>query len=106
MTNISKSKGTDNSDNLSRLLAQNGLVYEAPKVGDLAARVDKCKAENRPLRMLYGETFDEQGNTLDSMKYYLFTSALAKEIKGRYGVEVEPVVLVADLVHTGTIRNT
>lgn len=90
-------------DNLSALLSQKGLVYSALSSVELSARIEKCRSEKRPLRILYGETFDELGNTMDSMKYYFFTSLLAKEIKRRYDVEVEPVVLIADL---GVYRNS
>lgn len=89
-------------DNLATLLRQRGLVYDAPKIEQLASRVEKCAADGRPLRLLYGETFDERGNTIDSMKYYLFTSILAKQIASKYDIAVEPTILVADL---GVFRN-
>ncbi len=102
MTQIQKNKPTEKTDSLTALLSQKGLIHSAPTTAELAARIEKCKQENRPLRILYGETFDELGNTVDSMKYYLFTSLLAKELKSRYGVDVKPIVLVADL---GVYRN-
>ena len=102
MAETSKSRQEARIENLTALLSQKGLVHTAPSKAELDARIEKCRQENRPLRILYGETFDDKGNTLDSMKYYLFTSLLAKEIKEKYGVEVEPVVLVADL---GVYRN-
>ncbi len=97
--NTSKGKS---ADNLTSLLSQKGLVVAAPRIDVIEQRVEKCREDGRPFRILYGETFDEQGNTLDSVKYYLFTSKLAKLIGSKYEIAVEPTILVADL---GVFRN-
>ena len=102
MNQILKNKPIEKIDNLTMLLSQKGLVHSAPTIAELATRIEKCKQENRPLKILYGETFDEWGNTVDSMKYYFFTSLLVKELKSRYMVDIKPIILVADL---GVYRN-
>ena len=102
MVQIQKNKQAEKIDNLTALLSQKEFVNSAPTIAELAARIDKCKQENRPLKVLYGETFDELGNTIDSMKYYLFTSLLTKELKSHYGIDVKSTVLIADL---GVYRN-
>lgn len=87
---------------ISTVLSQKLLVQEAPKLEDLVARIRKCGEEKRPLRMLYGETFDDKGNLLDSLKYYLFMSTLAKSVESSCSIKVESTVLIADL---GVYRN-
>ena len=87
---------------ISNVLSQKLLVQEAPKSEDLVARIKKCDEEKRPLRMLYGETFDDKGNLLDSLKYYLFMSSLARGIENSCPIKVESTVLIADL---GVYRN-
>ncbi len=44
----------------------------------------------RPLKLLYGETYDLFGITVDSLKYYFFVAILAQKLKG------EATVLIAD----------
>ncbi len=94
--------GRENSVRLTDVLNQNRLVHTSPGSEGLSLRIEKCQAEKRPFRMLYGETFDGKGNPLDSLKYYLFVSALSKAIKSSYQVDVESTILVADL---GVYRN-
>jgi hypothetical protein len=83
---------------IKELLIQKGLVLQAPRKEEIIAR---AKAKKQPLKIFYGETYDNYGNTLDSMKYYFFVSELAKTLK-QEGVEVNPIILIAD---TATCRN-
>ena len=102
MTTFKTVGGRENDARLRGVMQQRRLVQEGPKVEELDARVKLCQAEGRPFRMLYGETFDGKGNPMDSLKYYLFVSALSKAITASYDVKVESTVLVADL---GVYRN-
>ncbi len=73
--------------NLQKLLANKCLVQKA---GSLV--VDKSK----PIRIIYGETYDEYGLTIDSLKYYLFLSLLHKTLE-EMGITVESFVIIGDL---------
>jgi len=83
---------------LENLLTQKGLVLQGPSTEEILAR---AKSKKQPLKIFYGETYDNYGNTIDSMKYYFFVSELAKTLK-QEGVEVDPIILVAD---TAACRN-
>lgn len=54
--------------------------------------VDKSK----PIRIIYGETYDEYGLTIDSLKYYLFLSLLHNTLE-EVGIKVESFVIIGDL---------
>ena len=47
------------------------------------------------IKILYGETYDLFGITIDSLKYYLFIALLQKEVMG-----VESTILIADAAST------
>jgi hypothetical protein len=83
---------------LKSLLTQKGLVLQSPNTEEVLAR---AKSKKQPLKIFYGETYDNYGNTIDSMKYYFFVSELARTLK-QEGVEVDPIILVAD---TAACRN-
>lgn len=87
---------------LAQLLATKGLVVGAPTMQEMSQRASECKAAGRPMTVIYGETFDEGGNTIDSLKYYLFLSEFAKVVKVEFGIDVKATVLIADL---GVYRN-
>ncbi len=91
-----------NGSKLDGIMQQRRLVQESPAPETLSARIKLCQEQRKPLKVLYGETFDGMGNPLDSLKYYLFVSALAKAIKHDFGIDVESTILVADL---GVYRN-
>lgn len=74
-------------DNLQKFLTNKCLVQKA----DLLV-VDKSK----PIRIIYGETYDQYGMTLDSLKYYLFLSLLHKTLE-EMGIKVESYVIIGDL---------
>ena len=74
-------------ENLQLLLANKCLVQKADSLV-----VDNSK----PIRIIYGETYDEYGLTIDSLKYYLFLSLLHKTLEDM-GIKVESFVIIGDL---------
>ena len=96
-------KTAPNRISVEDLLSTKGLVVAAPSASEIAQRAEACASVGRPFRMMYGETFDEGGNTVDSLKYYLFVDQLARSIRGQFGIEVRATVLIADL---GVYRNS
>jgi len=50
----------------------------------------------KPLRIVYGETYDSYGLTLDSLKYYFFTAMAAQLLAGQ-GASTEASVIIGDL---------
>jgi hypothetical protein len=79
--------------NFEKLLSTQKLVQQSPDAGDIASRGQQILPD--PLKVFYGETFDDKGNTIDSMKYYLFVSSLGDALKEK-GINVDPIILVAD----------
>jgi hypothetical protein len=84
--------------NLETLLSQKGLVLQAPNMEEIKAR---AILKQEPIKVFYGETYDEYGNTVDSMKYYFFVSEFAKSLENE-GYKAEPIILIAD---TAACRN-
>ncbi|HLC53036.1 MAG TPA: hypothetical protein VJK03_00690 [Candidatus Nanoarchaeia archaeon] len=78
---------------LEYLLNQKGLVHQTPKPKEI---IERAKALNHPVKLFYGETYDSQGNPIDSMKYYFFVSMLSKSLNEE-GHQTDPMVLVADV---------
>ncbi|MEK7163846.1 MAG: hypothetical protein AAB768_01730 [Patescibacteria group bacterium] len=74
-------------NSLQKLLANKCLVQKADSLV-----INKSK----PIRIIYGETYDEYGMTIDSLKYYLFLSLLHKTLEGM-GVEVKSFVVIGNL---------
>ncbi len=85
--------------NIERLLSTRGLVSQAPSAEDIRSRAGSIAPE--PMRLFYGETYDDKGHPIDSLKYYLFVSYLAEALK-QEGSNVDPSILVAD---TAACRN-
>ncbi len=78
---------------MESLLNQKGIVTQAPKKEEILARAQSAKD---PLKIFYGETYDEKGNPLDSVKYYLYVAALAKRVE-KEGYNASPQILIADV---------
>jgi len=76
---------------LNRLLDENKMIqsYFPSKQGVINT------LKKRHINILYGETHDLLGITVDSLKYYLFVSVLCE-----IGVGVESTVLIADTAST------
>lgn len=77
---------------LEQLLGQRGIVLHSPSVEDIRERTRNVDR----MRLFYGETYDDKGATLDSMKYYFFVSELSEALRAE-GVNTDPVILVADV---------
>lgn len=84
---------------LEQLLSTRGLVQNTPRADEIRERAKE--ANPPPVKLFYGETYDDKGNTLDSMKYYFFISELARSLKAE-GYDVDPAILIAD---TAACRN-
>ena len=103
MANIFKEKPKNiNLMDVEVLLAQKGLVVSGPSIDELDRTAGRIKASNENAKLLYGETFDDKGNPIDSLKYYLFIDLFSKSLKEKYGIGIDPTVLIADL---GMYRN-
>jgi hypothetical protein len=84
---------------IEALLSTNGLVKEAPTAKSILARADYLAPS--PIRLFYGETYDDKGHTIDSLKYYLFVSNLAETLQ-KAGRLTDSTILIAD---TAACRN-
>jgi len=78
---------------MNKVLIQKGLVQKGPSEEEILTKVKTIK---HPIKIFYGETYDEEGNPIDSLKYYFFVSSFAKELQKK-GCEVEPQILIADV---------
>jgi len=79
--------------NLEHLLSTQKLVQQTPDSKEILGRAQILSPD--PLKIFYGETFDEKGNPIDSMKYYFFVSLLSGALK-RMGISVDSSILIAD----------
>ncbi len=77
---------------LKKLLSQKGLVMKSPTTEEIIAR---AKSKEEFIKIFYGETYDEYGNSIDSMKYYFFVANLSKSLE-QEGFKTNPIILVAD----------
>lgn len=69
------------------------LVKEAiPSVEEIIAKMLKKKS----VKLIYGETYDRFGITIDSLKYYFYLSLLHRELE-TLGVNVSSYVMIGDL---------
>ena len=84
---------------LKELLSLEGVVVESPSIENIIKRANEIQPQN--IKIFYGETYDEGGNTIDSMKYYLFVANLSDVLK-TMGYNTDPIILVAD---TAACRN-
>lgn len=79
---------------MEKLLSTNGLVQQAPSAEAILARA--VEVSPSPIKLFYGETYDDKGHTIDSLKYYLFVSKLAESLQ-KVGHSVDPTILIADV---------
>lgn len=86
---------------LERLLSTNGLVQQAPSASEIRNRAALVAPE--PVKLFYGETYDETGNPIDSMKYYFFVANLAEAL-AKEGSSVDPSILIADTAACRNVR--
>lgn len=85
--------------NLEQLLSTSKLTDQAPQANLIRERAGLVTPQ--PIKLFYGETYDEAGHPVDSMKYYLFVSFLADALR-QEGFSVDPSILIAD---TAACRN-
>lgn len=85
---------------LQRLLKIGGMVRGFyPNTSAVMDGIKARKKSNKPLTILYGETYDLLGITVDSLRYYLFLSFLQTLLQ-EAGISVESTVLIADVAST------
>lgn len=84
---------------LKDLFSQKGLVVGHPPVDAIIERAEVLKPNK--LKILYGETYDEYGEPIDSMKHYFFVANLAYVLE-KEGISAEPIILIGDIA---TCRN-
>jgi len=69
------------------------LVKEVvPSVEEIIKRAETKKT----MKLIYGETYDLFGLTIDSLKYYFYLSLLHRELEG-LGIKVVSNVIIGDL---------
>lgn len=85
--------------NLEQLLSTPKLTEQVPQADQIRARANLVSPQ--PIKLFYGETYDERGHPIDSMKYYFFVSFLADALR-QEGFTVDPSILIAD---TAAVRN-
>ncbi|MDO8638307.1 MAG: hypothetical protein Q7R43_01935 [Candidatus Daviesbacteria bacterium] len=85
--------------NIEQLLSTPKLTYQVPQAGEIKERAKLVAPQ--PIKLFYGETYDDKGHPIDSMKYYLFVSYLADVLR-QEGFIVDPSILIAD---TAACRN-
>ena len=84
------------------LLNQQSLVRNTvPDAAEIVAAVDERVKNDKPLNVMYGETYDRFGPTLDSLKYYFTVAAIGKVLQ-QSDARVTPTILIADIA---TCRN-
>ncbi|MBI3577333.1 hypothetical protein HY086_04810 [Candidatus Gottesmanbacteria bacterium] len=87
-------------DTLQRLLRIGGMVRGFyPNRSAVIDFVKKRRESKKLFTMLYGETYDLLGITVDSLRYYLFLSYLHSQLQ-ETGIVVESTVLIADTAAT------
>ena len=84
---------------LDDLLLQKGLVFDYSPIESIKRRMEDVG--DGKLQILYGETYDEFGDPIDSVKYYLFVANLVDVLK-KVAVKTDARILVAD---TAASRN-
>jgi len=87
---------------LEQLLSTKGLVQQTPKADEIRERARLVSPQ--PIKLFYGETYDEKGNTLDSMKYYFFVAELSDALREE-GFTVDPAILIADTAACRNVKN-
>lgn len=88
-------------EDLNTFLSQNDLILSTtPGVGELVDETMR-RARERRISVMYGETYDRHGLTLDSLKYY-FTVAAITNILRSSGAHIDATILIGDIA---TCRN-
>jgi hypothetical protein len=81
------------SNSLQQLLSNKCLINGVGlDVEEIIERIYSKKV----IKIVYGETYDQYGMTIDSLKYYLFLYLLHKSLE-KIGIKVESFVIIGDL---------
>ena len=88
---------------LEKLLSTRGLIQHSPTVTQIRERVEQVDLGE--VKIFYGETFDDRGHTIDSMKYYFFVASLAAALQEE-GHKVIPTIVVADTAACRNVKKT
>lgn len=88
---------------LQQLLSNKCLINEAGF--DVEEIIEKIHSK-KVIKIIYGETYDQYGMTIDSLKYYLFLSLLHNSLE-EMGIRVESFVIIGDLhsIKNKTVKN-
>jgi hypothetical protein len=82
----------NNFEQLNKLLKTKGLIYSPMfSVDEVTNRLGKLNS----IKIIYGETYDIYGQTLDSLKYYFFAELLARELRS-IGFKVVVDIIIGD----------
>jgi len=82
---------------LTQFLTSQTLFSAAlPSVKELMSLLEKKKTQGQTIKIFYGETYDEFGITIDSLKYYFILSFIHFHLK-KVGFKVESNVVQADV---------
>lgn len=78
--------------NIEKLLNDKCFIHEVyPSVEKI---IEKVRGNN--IRLIYGETYDQFGITIDSLKYYFSISLLHESLEAR-GINVTSYIIIGDL---------
>ena len=84
----------------SSFLTQPFLVQSTdPGAEELATAIQRRVDAGKTLTVMYGETYDFHGPTLDSLKYYFAVAGLARAVRAGGG-RIEASLLIADIAVT------
>lgn len=83
------------------LLGQTSLISDTVPMADEIYNNTLLRKQSGPIKIMYGETYDRLGPTLDSLKYYFTVAALGWTLR-REMIEAQPTILIADVA---TCRN-
>lgn len=71
------------------------FIYEG--YSSIKLIIDKIRHnKNKSVKLVYGETYDQYGLTLDSLKYYFFIALLANILK-KEGINTSSTIIIGDL---------
>ena len=83
-------------EDLQRFVEGSGMVRGTLGFDSLNSKILILGTETHPLQIFYGETVDEFGMPVDSLKYYFFLSILQKHLES-IGIHIEATVVIADV---------
>ncbi len=85
------------STDLHSLLQDSSFVLDtSPAVEDIERAIGERARSGHSVSVMYGETYDRWGPTLDSLKYYFAVAAIGRAI-GELGAPAVPTILIADI---------